>query len=167
VKNIVPILVIVVMAAVISSQFGDDENGGNESAGGASATERQVRVSGRSRCTVVAEAPTRDQRNNRITGASSYRCDRPGADVEYTVYLQRRGAGTIWTTIDSRPVAASGGDTTRDRSERQRTIAVAGACVDGTYRTFLRGTVGVDGVSTAVEAASPEATDPCPSDRAP
>jgi hypothetical protein len=45
-------------------------------------------------------------------------------------------------------------------------VTVAGACVDGAYRTFLRGTVTVDGRSTAVENTSATVTNPCRSARA-
>jgi hypothetical protein len=121
---------------------------------------------GRSRCSIAAGAPTRDRRNNRIVGTANYLCDRPGGDFEFTVHLQRRGTNDAWTSIDSRPVVANGGATTRSKSQRQRTHSVTGPCLDGVYRTFLRGTVTVDGRSETVEKVSKTVTDPCPRERA-
>jgi hypothetical protein len=121
---------------------------------------------GRSRCSIAAGAPTRERRNNRIVGTANYLCDRPGGDVEFTFHLQRRGANNAWTSIDSQPVVANGGATTRSKSQRQRSHTVTGPCLDGVYRTFLRGTVTVDGQSEIVEKVSKTVTDPCPRERA-
>jgi hypothetical protein len=171
-KAIVPALVIILIASVVSGRAARDGDGEPPDAAGAAgaaaspAAERPMRWFGRSACTLTAEPPIRDRRNDRILGPARYRCDRPGAEVEFTLYLQRRGTGSAWTTIDSRPVAVSGAATTRDRSDRQRTVSIVGACVEGAYRTFLRGTVTVGGTSTAVEHVSSTVTDPCGSARA-
>jgi hypothetical protein len=119
-----------------------------------------------SRCTVIADPPARDRGAERILGPAHYRCDRPGAGVEFTVFLQQRAANGAWTSVDSRPVAASGAATTRDRSEQQRTHWAGAPCADGTYRTFLRGSITIDGRTSAIEDTSWTVTNPCRSARA-
>jgi hypothetical protein len=169
-KAVLTALLILVVGSAIAGRTAGSEGSGETDRDGAvgNGDERTPRREndrgffGRSRCSIAADAPSRDRRNNRIVGTASYLCDRPGGDVEFTVYLQRRGPGNAWTSIDSRQVAANGGATTRSKSQRQRTQSVIGPCLDGVYRTFLRGTVTVDGRSEVVEKVSKTVTDPCP-----
>jgi hypothetical protein len=162
VKAIVPTLVIVMIAAVVAGRTVDGGDAGGDGAGSAAGgSAERPRWFGGSRCTVLADPPSRDRSTNRISGAAHYRCDRPGGDVELTVYLQRRDDNRTWATVDSRLVAASGKDTTRQRSDRERTVSASGVCVEGVYRTFVRGTVTIESRGSPVEHASKAVTNPC------
>jgi hypothetical protein len=165
-KAILPALVIVLFASLVTGRAGSQRTGSPETP----AASRPVTVQRPnwlidSSCTVMPDPPVRDRSTERILGPAHYRCDRPGADIDVTVYLQKRAANGSWSTVDSRPVAAHGADTTRDRSEAQRTQSTAAPCADGVYRTFLRGTLTIQGRTQSVERDSGSTTNPCKSVR--
>jgi len=114
----------------------------------------------RSGCTVVVDTPVRDTGNGRVTGSARYTCDRPGADVDLVVYLQRR-EGNSWINVDQRQAIATPKDSTRDRPDKQRTSAVDARCVDGTYRTFVHGTATASDHTQQLEQASRQVDNPC------
>ena len=66
-------------------------------------------------------------------------------------------------SVKQQPMGATGVDTTKKRSERDRTALATAACAPGTYRTFVGGTVSNDERSYLVEAASDPVTVPCAS----
>lgn len=152
-------LLIILFASIVSGQSG---NAGGENAAGTTSTE-QTRSSGQVSCTVTADPPIGERDDSRISASVRYRCDRPGADVELTVYLQKREANAAWTTVANAQVAANGVDTTRERTEAKRTHTASAACADGAYRTFTRGTATVKGQPKSIEMASSTATNPCKS----
>ena len=111
------------------------------------------------RCTVFADVPT--IRDGKLIGPGRYRCAKANGGVDVTVSLQINAGGGRWVSVKQQPVAASGADATRKRSERDRTALAAADCKPGTYRTFIGGTVSNDDRSFRVEATSDPVTVPC------
>lgn len=166
-KALLPALVIVLLVGFITgARRGRSSNGPERPAGAdgspAASASRPDRVFDSS-CTLTPDPPVRDRSADQILGTVHYRCDRPGGDVDASVYLQKRAPNGTWSTVDSRLIAARGPDTTRDRSDRQRTRTATAPCADGVYRTFVRGTVTVRGKAQPVEKESGRATNPCAS----
>jgi hypothetical protein len=111
-----------------------------------------------SRCTVFADVPT--MRDGHLVGPGRYRCAKANGGVDVTLSLQIDDRGK-WVSVEQQPMGANGVDTTRKRSERDRTAFVATDCKPGTYRTFVGGAVSNDDQSFLVETHSDPVTVPC------
>jgi hypothetical protein len=112
-----------------------------------------------SRCTVYADLPT--MRDGQVSGPGRYRCAKANGGVDVFVYLQVDSGARRWTNITSKPMGATGVDTTKKRPEKERTATAAAPCAPGTYRTFVGGTVSKDDQSFHVETKSDPITIPC------
>jgi hypothetical protein len=154
-KGLFVALLIVLGATVLAGKTGAHLGSGRADTARApgSASTSKPRWGLRSGCTLVVNAPARDGSDGRVTGSARYTCDRPGADVDLTVYLQRRD-GTSWRSVDQREAIATPKDSTRDRPDRQRTSTLDATCLDAVYRTFARGTATANGRTQQLEQAS-------------
>lgn len=112
-----------------------------------------------SRCTVFADVPT--MRDGQLIGPGRFRCAKENGGVDVTVSLQIDEGKGRWVSVKQHPMGATGVDTTKKRSERERTAFAAADCRPGTYRTFVGGTVSNDDRSFRVEAVSDQVTVPC------
>lgn len=112
-----------------------------------------------SRCTVFADVPT--MRDGQLIGPGRFRCAKANGGVDVTVSLQINEGNGRWVSVEQEPMGATGVDTTKKRSERERTTFAAADCRPGTYRTFVGGTVSNDNKSFRVEAVSHRVTVPC------
>jgi hypothetical protein len=112
-----------------------------------------------SRCTVFADVPA--VRDGQLVGTGRYRCAKANGGVDVFVYLQVDSGARRWTNITSKPMGATGVDTTKKRPEKERTATAAAPCAPGTYRTFVGGTVSKDDQSFHVETKSDPITIPC------
>jgi hypothetical protein len=146
--------VVLVALFVVRQPDGEAANTGGKGTGTASGG------SPGKRCTVFADVPVEDG-NGRLLGPARYRCGKADGGVDASVFLQVSTGKDRWANLDSQPVAATGADTTRDRSEKARTVLATGPCAPGTYRTFVRGTVSNGDRAYPVEAASEPAVNPC------
>jgi hypothetical protein len=111
------------------------------------------------RCTVYADVPT--MRDGKLIGPARYKCAKANGGVDVTVSLQIEATPGKWISVEQQPMGATGVDTTKKRSERERTAFATTDCQPGTYRTFVGGTVSNDDKSFRVEAASQKVTMPC------
>ncbi|GAA1029534.1 hypothetical protein GCM10009557_18340 [Virgisporangium ochraceum] len=112
-----------------------------------------------SRCTVFADVPT--MRDGQLIGPARFRCAKENGGVDVTVSLQIDEGKGRWVSVEQTPMGATGVDTTKKRSERERTAFATADCRPGTYRTFVGGTVSNDERSFRVEAVSDRVTVPC------
>jgi hypothetical protein len=112
-----------------------------------------------SRCTVYADVPT--ARDGQVAGPGRYLCAKANGAVDVTVSLQIDTGGGRWISVKQQPMGGTGVDTTKKRSERDRTEYATAPCAPGRYRTFVGGTVGDDERGYHVETASDPVTIPC------
>jgi hypothetical protein len=112
-----------------------------------------------SRCTVFADVPT--MRDGKLIGPGRFRCAEANGGVDVVVSLQIDEGKGRWVSVEQHPMGATGVDTTKKRSERERTAFAAADCRPGTYRTFVGGTVSSGDKSFRVEAVSDQVTVPC------
>lgn len=114
-----------------------------------------------SRCTIFADQPALGK-DGRVTATGRFRCAKADGAVDASVYLQLDDGKGRWTNVDGQPMAASGADATRKRSEQDRMVRVGAACAAGAYRTFVRGTVSNGDKGYPVEAVSKPRSVTCP-----
>jgi hypothetical protein len=149
------VVVGLLLAAVFIVRQPDADNSGTAGRGTHSAEGGALGT----RCTVFADVPT--MRDGKLVGPGRYRCAKANGGVDVTVTLQIDTGRQRWDSVDRRPMGATGVDTTRKRSERDRTVLATADCKPGRYRTFVGGTVSNDDKSFHVEAASDPVTIPC------
>lgn len=170
-KGLFIALLIAVAAAVLAGHKGvglrrEDASASSGTDGGNTQrqdTKREPRWrTGGSACTVTVDAPGRDRTNGRVTSAAQYRCNRPGAGLDLSLYLQRQDANHGWINVDRRIIMTEPKDTTADRPQSTRSAGVSAVCEDGVYRAFIRGTATIDGRDPQViEQTSRTVTNPC------
>jgi hypothetical protein len=146
-KALVPALLIALSTVVVTGK-----------AGTLSASSGALSAPG---CSVFADVPHAEPPAVMVAAAGRFRCDSPGGDITMRVSLQRRSSPGSWTTLAVRQFTASGADTTRRRSEAQRTRTVRAPCGPGTYRTLVTATVAGDRTRAEVQRPGRTVTDPC------
>jgi hypothetical protein len=112
-------------------------------------------------CTIMADPPGRA--GTAVQGNGRFRCDAPGpGSLTMTVSLERRGTAGAWAAVASQQFTAAGVDTTRTRTEKQRTRGVAVPCAAGTYRVVSQASwVSGGGTRKAFTMTGPSVSDPC------
>jgi hypothetical protein len=114
-------------------------------------------------CTVVADPPTRDNRDHptKVVGQVRFWCDDPGADsLALTVRLQKQGSSGSWTDLAKTSFTAKTGETIRTDTERYRTRQVTTGCSSGEFRTLVDGTSKARGVTKSYHLSG-TTRDPC------
>jgi len=111
-------------------------------------------------CTIIADPPVHSGKV--INAPGRFRCDDTGADsITMTVSVQKRDAKGAWHTIASKTFVAHGDDTTRQRSESQRTRTVSVACATGWFRTSLHAVEASGDAKRIVDSQSVAVPSPC------
>ncbi len=156
------LLVAIIILALIPVLVGTTRGSGSDSSD--SATTSANSFSARLHCQVIPDPPERNSDDNptALLAMVRFRCDEPGAtSMQFVLTLQKRTDGGDWSDVAAQSFAAAGAETVRTTAESYRTRQVAGPCSPGTYRTYVKGTLKVDGGTITVDRPGPRATDPC------
>jgi hypothetical protein len=87
-------------------------------------------------CTIVADPPQKD--GGRIDAPGHFTCDGKGASsITITITLEKQTSKGGWTKLTSGTFVAHGNDTTRSKSQSQRTRHVSSACSTGKFRSVV------------------------------
>jgi hypothetical protein len=156
-RALLAVLAVVLVALFVVRYAGDEDAADAGGKGTGSKSEGRPGA----KCTIFADAPALDG-GGTVTATARYRCAKADGGVDATVYLQLKGTKEAWANVDRQPVGATGADTTRKRSERERTVRASAPCTSGVYRTFVRGTVSNGERAYGVEAISKPVTLACP-----
>jgi hypothetical protein len=156
-RALLAVLAVILVAFFVVRYAADDDAA--DAAGGGTGSGSGGRPG--AKCTIFADAPVVDEAGT-VTATARYRCGKANGGVDATLYLQVNSGSKGWTNLDRQPVAATGSATTRDHPERARTVRASAACTQGSYRTFVRGTVSNGDRAYEVEAISEPVTLACP-----
>ena len=111
-------------------------------------------------CDVFADPPV--AASGKIDAPGRFRCDNAGANtILITVSLQRQGTGGAWSTVATQTFVAHDADTSRDRSEAQRTRDVSIDCATGQFRTLVHAVETSNGSRKTFDDLSVTVPSPC------
>ncbi len=111
-------------------------------------------------CEVIADPPV--AASHKIDAPGRFRCDGGGAStILITVSLQKQGAGGAWSTVATQAFVAHDLDTSRSRSESQRTRDVSIDCATGQFRTLVHAVETSNGASKTFDDHSVTVPSPC------
>lgn len=111
-------------------------------------------------CDVFADPPV--AASHKIDAPGRFRCDDAGANtILITVSLQKQGAGGAWSTVATQTFVAHDLDTSRERSEAQRTRTVSTGCAAGEFRTLVHAVETSNGARKTYDDRSVTVPSPC------
>lgn len=111
-------------------------------------------------CEIIADPPV--AASHKIDAPGRFRCDGGGAStILITVSLQKQGASGAWSTLATQAFVAHDQDTSRARSEAQRTRDVSIDCATGQFRTLVHAVETSGGARMTYDVHSVTVPSPC------
>ncbi len=111
-------------------------------------------------CDIFADPPA--AASHKIDAPGRFRCDGAGAStILITVSLQKQGAHGAWSTLATKTFVAHDADTSRERTEAQRTRDVSIGCATGEFRTLVHAVETSGGTRKTFDEASVTVPSPC------